>query len=168
MKRYVFVFFVVALISTTSTMACISSRTPMQGEQLTLNGHLGEEPLCKCPVEGEEYPNCTECYHLYVLANNTKYFIFVYGNLPEWEKKLQEMEIKPGDEIEVSGVLSSADCTDYIDLVTIQKVSAALDDTESSPAQLDITQPRYNTLGLPVNASYDGIVIQNGHKFINR
>ena len=32
---------------------------------------------------------------------------------------------------------------------------------------LDYAQPMYNLLGMPVDASYRGVVIQNGHKFIN-
>ena len=32
--------------------------------------------------------------------------------------------------------------------------------------QLDLSQPMYNILGMPVDASYRGIVIQKGHKFL--
>ena len=32
--------------------------------------------------------------------------------------------------------------------------------------ELDVTQPMYNILGLPVDATYKGVVIQGGRKFV--
>ena len=41
-----------------------------------------------------------------------------------------------------------------------------LDETEYTPVKLDLNAPMYNILGMPVDAAYRGIVIQNGHKFL--
>lgn len=45
-------------------------------------------------------------------------------------------------------------------------IYTALDETEHTPAVLDLNAPMYNILGMPVDATYRGIVIQNGHKFL--
>ena len=47
-------------------------------------------------------------------------------------------------------------------------IYTALDETEYTPAKLDLNAPMYNILGMPVDATYRGIVIQNGHKFLLR
>ena len=36
---------------------------------------------------------------------------------------------------------------------------------DDTPA-LDLTQPMYNVLGQPVGAEYQGVVIQNAHKYL--
>ena len=41
-----------------------------------------------------------------------------------------------------------------------------VEDITTSTPQLDITLPMYNVLGQKVNATYRGIVIQNGHKYL--
>ena len=42
----------------------------------------------------------------------------------------------------------------------------AIRDVNNTYRQLDTTQPMFNILGMPVNADYHGVVIQNGHKFL--
>ena len=37
---------------------------------------------------------------------------------------------------------------------------------EHAPQSFDPQQPMYNILGVPVDASYKGIVIQNGQKYL--
>jgi hypothetical protein len=41
-----------------------------------------------------------------------------------------------------------------------------VEDITTPTPQLDITLPMYNVLGQKVNATYRGIVIQNGHKYL--
>ena len=76
------------------------------------------------------------------------------------------MGLQTGQEIEVTGVLFDKDCVDYIDPVSIKKLQSAVDLIESFPTILDTQQPMYNSLGQPVDAAYQGLVIQNGHKFL--
>lgn len=42
----------------------------------------------------------------------------------------------------------------------------AIEEVEDIPYTFDLTKPMYNILGQPVDATYRGIVIQNGHKFL--
>ena len=44
--------------------------------------------------------------------------------------------------------------------------ATAVENITTPTPQLDITQPMYNVLGQQVNATYRGIVIQNGHKYL--
>jgi len=69
------------------------------------------------------------------------------------------------DYVIATGVVSKDEKYHYIDLVTLNKVTQAVENI-STPHVLDPHQPMFNTLGLPVDASYTGIVIQNGHKFV--
>lgn len=55
--------------------------------------------------------------------------------------------------------------TDYAMYYT--DVAQGVDPTNMHVPTLDRTQPLYNIMGQRVDASYRGIVIQNGHKFIN-
>jgi len=43
---------------------------------------------------------------------------------------------------------------------------SAIENVTVLPAALDLNQPMYNTLGQPVDASFRGIVIQNGKKYL--
>ena len=49
---------------------------------------------------------------------------------------------------------------------TPKNIEDALPATKHVPHGLDISAPMYNLLGLPVDAGYKGIVLQNGHKYI--
>ncbi len=50
--------------------------------------------------------------------------------------------------------------------VIIDCDATAVENITTPTPQLDITQPMYNVLGQQVNATYRGIVIQNGHKYL--
>jgi len=50
--------------------------------------------------------------------------------------------------------------------VIIDCDATAVEDITTPTPQLDITLPMYNVLGQKVNATYRGIVIQNGHKYL--
>ena len=45
-------------------------------------------------------------------------------------------------------------------------IYTAIEEVAESPAVLDLSAPMYNILGMPVDATYRGIVIQGGHKFL--
>ena len=45
-------------------------------------------------------------------------------------------------------------------------IYTAIEEVAESPAVLDLSAPMYNILGMPVDATYRGIVIQSGHKFL--
>ena len=51
-----------------------------------------------------------------------------------------------------------ADCAKPTDIITIQQ--------QEIPA-LDRSQPMYNILGQPVGPDYQGVVIQNAHKYLH-
>ena len=42
----------------------------------------------------------------------------------------------------------------------------AIENATIVPAQLNLNEPMYNTLGQQVDASFRGIVIQNGQKYL--
>ena len=45
-------------------------------------------------------------------------------------------------------------------------IYTAIEEVEESPAVLDLSAPMDNIVGMPVDATYRGIVIQGGHKFL--
>ena len=51
---------------------------------------------------------------------------------------------------------------------SLKDVVTAIDDIKYEVLNLDPTQPMYNILGMPVDNTYKGIVIQNGRKFYLR
>lgn len=51
--------------------------------------------------------------------------------------------------------------------VTKQGAGTAVEDVVA-PAQLDVDAPMYDVMGRPVDKTYKGIVIQNGHKYLLR
>ncbi len=76
------------------------------------------------------------------------------------------MGLKKGEVIEIFGILFSEDCVDYIDIVSIKKQNTAVKEVCGNNGMLDLAKPMFNTLGQPVDENYQGIVIQNGHKFV--
>ena len=44
---------------------------------------------------------------------------------------------------------------------------AAVENTQDDIPALDPTQPMYNVLGQPVSADYQGVIIQNAHKYMH-
>ena len=52
------------------------------------------------------------------------------------------------------------------DAVAVDCAAQAIDEVETAAPQLDFNAPMYNILGQQVNASYRGVVIQNGHKYL--
>ena len=51
-------------------------------------------------------------------------------------------------------------------LIDCPGVSTDVEEVQPSQPALDLAQPMYNILGQKVDASYHGIIIQNGYKYI--
>lgn len=145
---------------TVHNMACEPNLSPMEGETKTFTALLTEKTICDCHRSGGEL-DCMDCYSPCIIVNDKTYFINKLS-----EQKMKDMGLQTGQEIEVTGVLFDKDCVDYIDPVSIKKLQSAVDLIESFPTILDTQQPMYNSLGQPVDAAYQGLVIQNGHKFL--
>ena len=149
---------------TEATMACMNNMPQVKGNAVILNGVYGEEVIYLCPVEGEEQDSY-DCVTPYIQVEDTKYF---FSGSMAWEMEITGMKLHAGDEIEVEGVLFNWECTDYIDLIRINNLKAKEESLETVSTELDMQQSMHNILGLPVDDSYHGIVIQNGHKMLRR
>ena len=52
------------------------------------------------------------------------------------------------------------------DAVATDCATQAIENVETATPQLNMLDPMYNILGQQVNATYHGVVIQNGHKYL--
>ena len=118
----------------------------------------------ECPVEEWDWPKCGSSPA--IVIDGTVYFLNAYKDNYSWEEELAKMGFVIGEQIEVTGIMFEEYCFNYIDLVSVKKMSAAIENLEAADAVLDLQQPMYSPLGLPVDENYHGIVIQNGHKFV--
>ena len=177
MKRYVLCLLVLTGAAAMSNVtACMSMRKAPSNEIKTYVGIFtkGEWGECRddegnycpeCPVEKWLWPECGPAPA--ILIDGTVYFISEYKDqFGTWEQELEAMGFKLGEEIEVKGILFSEYCMDYIQLTDIKRLHMAIDDVYDVDASLDLSKPMYNALGQPVDETYQGIVIQNGHKFV--
>ena len=74
-------------------------------------------------------------------------FVFVSGQITKYVGSYTTIEIKYGE-------------------AHFANAPSAIENVTAQPATLDLNQPMYNTLGQPVDATFRGIVIQNGHKYL--
>ena len=116
---------------------------------------LGENDLYGTVISTAR--NTTTGLTTYVLSNkggsvSTAFYPFVGTNIPANKAYLTILNdeavvpIRIMDEIENTTPIESIE-------------------TDNTPAKLDVNAPMYNVLGMTVNASYKGVVIQNGNKF---
>lgn len=74
-------------------------------------------------------------------------FVFVTGQITKYVGSYTTIEIKYGE-------------------AHFAEAPSAIENVTAQPAALDLSAPMYNTLGQPVDATFRGIVIQNGHKYL--
>jgi len=141
-------------------VACQLMRTPAQGEIVELQGKLEGIPE---PCDDPTYETCSQCQIPVINVGGVIYII--NEQAMTWSLYLANNHILYHDDVLATGVVSEDEKYHYIDLVTLNKVTQAVENI-STPHVLDPHQPMFNTLGLPVDDSYTGIVIQNGHKFV--
>jgi len=142
-------------------VACSFQRTPAQGEIVELQGKL--EGI-SAPCDDPTYEHCPECMIPVINAGGVIYVINEQET--NWSLYITiNYIVMSYDYVIATGVVSKDEKYHYIDLVTLNKVTQAVENI-STPHVLDPHQPMFNTLGLPVDDSYTGIVIQNGHKFV--
>jgi len=172
MKRLIFCLFVlISAAAISNLMACgIANKKAPSVDAQTYTGPYTEDSwgycwdeygnYCpECPKELWWYPECGTSPA--ILIDGTKYSFNGVS-----EKEIAEMKLKEGEVITISGILFSEDCVNYIDVVSIKKQKLAIGDAQAAPASLDLQQPMYNMLGVPVDETYKGVVIQNGIKCV--
>ena len=160
MKRISFCLLVlINAMAISSVNACPIKKSVKTGDAVTLTGTFGwaGEPCY------EPYDNCADCAVPVINAHGITYY--VNEGKTDWSSKLVDEGYRGGEEVTVTGILSEDCCYHFIDLVTLSKITQAIEHIEAA-ANLDISRPMYNALGVPVDESYHGIVIQNGHKFV--
>ena len=171
MKRLILCLFVLIGAAAMSHVdACIGTKKAPQSTVETFVGTYTERSMPECrDDEGNYCPECPieewwwlDCLTPAIVVDGKVYFLTGV----EWEQKLAEMEVKKGDEIEITGIPFSEYCQDIIEPVNIKRLHAAIDDVHGADAALDLSKPMFNALGQPVDENYQGIVIQNGHKFV--
>jgi len=171
MKRLLFCLFVLISAAAISNVeACTMNKKSPSTTSKTYIGTFTEDVICECRDEKGDYcPECAsstdwcvECYTPAFIIDGVVYFV----SSNQWENVRSEYGLKLGEQIELSGILFSEYCVDYIEVVSIKKQKLAIGDAKAAPASLDLQQPMYNMLGVPVDENYKGVVIQNGTKYV--
>ena len=114
--------------------------------------------------EGVEYDAAKEGnWYVYQHADNSEINI-IFKNGAGWNGDSNQSEditgISKNTCLELTAGAGKATYT------IIDCDGTGVEDITTSTPQLDITLPMYNVLGQKVNATYRGIVIQNGHKYL--
>ena len=96
-------------------------------------------------------------------------FAFLHDKFPEFEK-LAELAESYCRSDQTADLWTDEDVCYGWEGAKAVKIDCSGTDVENVPTvttpMLDITRPMYNILGQKVGASYYGIVIQNGHKYL--
>ena len=168
MKRIVVCLLVlIGAAAMSDVAACVSVPKGSQSPIESYSGVLKFGAPCECRDENGDYcPECPlgdwcmECWDPILVIDGVDYFV----TKMEIGSKIA-LNFKEGDAVLVTGSLHNAYCVDMIDIVSIDNLPQGVENI-SGPVVLDPNQPMYNMLGVPVNADYQGVIIQNGHKFV--
>lgn len=114
--------------------------------------------------EGKEFVTTKEDnWHVYQHADNSEFNI-IFKNGAGWNGDSNQSE-------DITGI-SKNTCFEITagegkaTYVSIDCDQTAVDNITGPAPKLDITRPMYNVLGQQVDATYHGVIIQNGYKYI--
>ena len=114
--------------------------------------------------EGKEYtPAQQGDWHVYTHANSDEFNI-IFKNGAGWKGDANQTEDITG--ISKDTCIEITAGTGKATYAVVDCVATDVEDVTTPTPQLNISLPMYNVLGQQVGATYRGIVIQNGHKYL--
>ena len=99
-----------------------------------------------------------------------------HGKSFNGEKFTKDFFLKEGDKVKILGQLINytkdgnvtPEVTSYSKLIELNGKTTGITEIKADKAVLDANAPMYNLAGQRVDKSFKGIVIQKGHKFLNK
>ncbi len=118
-------------------------------------------------AEGKEYTTTkADDWHVYTHANNSEFNI-IFKNGKGWNGDPNQSEDITGiSKNTCLEIISETGKATYI-MVDCPGATTDVEEMPIDQPMLDMTQPMYNILGQRVNATYHGIIIQNGYKYLH-